>query len=182
MQSAAGTEYVHSALIAIANLAGTRYRHAGGMGGETMRINWGAVLVAAIVHWLLGAVWFTGFAGIWTAGLRMAPEELQAAKDHPNFWPYLIALLCNFLLAYAIARLVRGSETHTLFRGLRVGLLVGMAIAVAMVTELVFELRPRPFIVIAAGYPLVGCILMGIIIGVWKPRANVELGREVSAS
>jgi hypothetical protein len=25
---------------------------------------------------------------------------------------------------------------------------------------------------IAAGYPLVGCIIMGIIIGVWKPRAT----------
>jgi hypothetical protein len=152
------------------------------MGGETMRINWGAVLVAAIVHWLLGAVWFTGFAGIWTAGLRMAPEELQAARAHPNFWPYLIALLCNFLLAYAIARLLSRSEAHTLFGGIHVGLLVGVATAVAMVTELVFELRPRPFIVIAAGYPLVGCILMGIIIGVWKPKANVELGRGVSAS
>jgi len=147
-----------------------------------MRINWGAVLVAAIVHRLLGAVWFTTFAGIWTAGLRMAPDELQAIKAHPNFWPYLIALLCNFLLAYAIARLLSGSETHTLFRGIRVGLLVGMATAVAMVTELVFELRPRSFIVIAAGYPLVGCILMGIILGAWKPKAEVELGQEASAS
>ena len=147
-----------------------------------MRINWGAVLVAAIVHWLLGWQWFTVFADAWTAGLRMAPEELQAAKAHPNFGPYLIALLCNFLLAFAIARLLAGSESHNLFRGIRVGTLVGMATAVAMVTELVFELRPRPFIVIAAGYPLVGCILMGIIIGVWKPKAKVELGQGASAS
>ena len=112
----------------------------------------------------------------------MAPEELQAAKAHPNFWPYLIALLCSFLLAYAIARLLSGSESHTLFRGIRVGVLVGMATAVAMVTELVFELRPRSFIVIAAGYPLLGCILMGIILGAWKPKANPDLSREASAS
>jgi hypothetical protein len=147
-----------------------------------MRLNWGAVLVAAIVHWLLGAVWFTGFASIWTAGLRMAPDELQAAKAHPNFWPYLIALLCNFLLAYAIARLLAGSESHNLFRGISVGMLVGMAAAVAMTTELVFELRPRSFIMIAAGYPLVGCIVMGIILGVWKPKAKAEVSREASAS
>ena len=147
-----------------------------------MRINWAAVLVAAIVHWLLGAVWFTGFANIWTAGLRMAPEELQAAKAHPNFWPYLIALLCNFLLAYAIARLLAGSESHNLFRGISVGMLVGLATAVAMATELVFELRPRSFIMIAAGYPLVGCILMGIILGVWKPKAKPELRGEGSTA
>ena len=182
MQPAAGTEYVHFTMIAIAQLARTRYRLAQDKRGEAMRLNWGAVLVAAIVHWLLGAVWFTAFAAAWTAGLRMAPDELQAAKAHPNFWPYLIALLCNFLLAGAIARLLSGSESHTLFRGIRVGALVGMATAVAMVTELVFELRPRSFIVIAAGYPLLGCILMGIILGAWKPKVNPEFGHEVSAS
>ena len=147
-----------------------------------MRLNWGAVLLAAIVHWLFGAVWFTAFAGVWAAGLRMSAEELQAAKAHPNFWPYLIALLCNLLLAYAIARLLSGSESHTLFRGLRVGMLVGLATAVAMATELVFELRPRSFIVIAAGYPLLGCIVMGIIIGAWRLKPKAESGREASAS
>jgi hypothetical protein len=141
-----------------------------------MRINWAAVLVAAIVDWLLGAVWFTVFSNAWMAGLRMAPDELQAYKAHPNFWPYLIALLCNFLLAYAIARLLSGSESQGLFRGIGVGLLVGMAVAVAMATELVFELRSRSFIVIAAGYPLVGCILMGIILGAWKPKKLVASG------
>jgi|SRR5271165_3862312 len=144
-----------------------------------MRLNWPAILVAAIVHWLLGAVWFTVFSSAWTSGLRMAPDELQTYRAHPNFWPYLIALLCNFLLAYAIARLLSGSETQGLFRGIRVGLLVGMAIAVAMATELVFELRPRSFIVIAAGYPLLGCILMGIILGTWKPKMLVA-AREAS--
>ena len=173
---------MRSRVIAIAQLAGKRYRLAQEKEGEAMRLNWGAVLVAAIVHWLLGAVWFTAFAGVWTAGLRMSPDELQAAKAHPNFWPYLIALLCNFLLAYAIARLLSGSESHTLLRGIRVGTLVGMATAVAMATELVFELRPRSFIMISAGYPLVGCILMGIILGAWKPKAKAELGREASAS
>ena len=132
MQPAAGTENVRSALIAIAQLAGTRYSLAQDKGDETMRLNWGAVSLAAIVHWIFGAVWFTAFAGAWAAGLRMSPEELQAAKAHPNFWPYLIALLCNFLLAYAIARLLIGSESQTLFRGIRVGLLVGLATAVAM--------------------------------------------------
>jgi len=141
-----------------------------------MRLNWAAVLLAAIVHWLLGAVWFTVFANRWMAGLRMAPEELEAYRAHPNFWPYLIALACNFLLAYAIARLITGSESQGLLRGIQVGLLVGLAVAVAMATELVFELRTRSFIVIAAGYPLVGCILMGVILGAWKPKKVVAPG------
>ncbi|MGB9255171.1 MAG: DUF1761 domain-containing protein [Candidatus Korobacteraceae bacterium] len=136
----------------------------------TVRVNWIAILVAAIADWLLGAVWFTVFASQWREGLRMAPAELQQYMSHPNFWPYLIALLCSFLMAYAIARVVASSTTWSLFRGVSAGILVGLAAAMAMVTEMVFEIRPRPFVLISAAYPLVGCILMGIIIGIWKPK------------
>jgi Protein of unknown function (DUF1761) len=169
-------------LIAIAQLVGTGYRLADGKRGEAMRLNWVAILVAAIVHWLLGAVWFTAFSKAWTAGLRMPKEELDAAMAHPNFWPYVIAFLCNLVLAFVIARVLAIGETHTLVRGIRIGILVGLAAAVAMVTEMAFEMMGQTFMAISAGYPLVGCILMGIILGAWKPKAKVELGREVSAS
>jgi len=144
-------------------------------------MNWLAILVAAIVHWLLGAVWFTAFAKPWTAGLRMPKEELDAAMAHPNFWPYVIALLCNLVLAFVIARLLAIGETHTLVRGVRIGILVGLAASVAMVTEMSFELMGQTFMVISAGYPLVGCILMGIILGAWKPKASADLSPEVKA-
>ncbi len=140
-----------------------------------MRLNWGAIILAGILDWVLGAVWFTAFASQWKAGLRMPAEELQAYMAHPNYWPYLIALLCSLLMAYAIAHLVAGSETHSLFRGITVGILVGFAAALAMVTEMVFEIRAGSFILIGAAYPLLGCILMGIITGVWKPKGAASL-------
>ena len=71
----------------------------------------------------------------------MSPEELQAAKAHPNAWPYLIALLCNFCWRMPLRAAERFGVAY-LFRGISVGILVGMAVAVAMVTEMVFELRP----------------------------------------
>jgi len=135
-----------------------------------LRLNWLAILVAAVADWILGAVWFTVFANQWRAGLRMAPDELQRYMSHPNFWPYIVALLCNFLMAYVIARMVADSPAQGLFRGISVGVLVGLAASVAMITEMAFEIRPRPFILISAAYPLAGCILMGIIIGVWKAK------------
>ncbi len=135
-----------------------------------MELNWAAIGVAGIADWLLGAVWFTVFSKQWQAGLRMSPEELQANMAHPNFWPYIIAFLCSALLAYVIARLIGGSVKHGLFRGLTVGLLVGLATAVAMVTEMVFEARTQSFILISAAYPLIGCLLMGIIVGVWRRK------------
>ncbi len=146
-----------------------------------MRLNWAAILLAGVVDWLLGAVWFTVFARAWTAGLRMSPEEVQAYKAHPNFWPYIIAFLCSILMAMVIARLIAASATQGLVRGVAVGILVGLAAAVAMVTEMIFEVRAGGFVLIAAGYPLIGCILMGIILGAWKGKARDELGRTAQA-
>ena len=146
-----------------------------------MRLNWAAIGVAGVADWLLGAVWFTVFANQWRSGLRMSPEELQQHMSHPNFWPYLIALLCSLLLAYVIARIVASSLTHGIFRGIATGILIGLATAVAMVTEMVFEVRTQSFILIAALYPLLGCILMGIIIGAWKGKPILQESEITSA-
>jgi len=131
-------------------------------------------MVAAVADWLLGAVWFTFFANQWRVGMRKPAQEPQALMSHPNFWPYLIALLCSILMAYVIARLVANWGKFGVFRGLAAGILVGLAAAVAMVTEMVFEVRSSPFILISAGYPLAGCTLMGIIIGIWRPRTALH--------
>jgi O-antigen/teichoic acid export membrane protein len=147
-----------------------------------MRLNWSAVLLAGIADWIFGAVWFTALKAPWQAGTRISPEELQAYTAHPDYWPYIISLLCSILIALVIARLLGGSQSHGLFRGIRVGILVGLAAALAMVTEMFFEMRTVSFMMISAAYPLVGCILMGIIIGVWKPKAKPELSPGVSAA
>jgi len=144
-----------------------------------MRINWGAVVLAGFADWILGAVWFTALRAPWQAGTRMSQEELQTYTAHPDYWPYIISLLCSILIAYVIARLLGGSQSHGLFRGIRVGILVGLAAALAMLTEMAFEMRAVSFIMISAAYPLLGSILMGIILGVWKPKA--ELASETSA-
>lgn len=136
-----------------------------------MGVNWAAIVLAGVADWILGAVWFTVFSNQWRAGLRMSPEELQTYSAHPNYWPYLIALVCSIGLAYVIGRIISHSETHGLFRGISTGILVGFAAAVAMVTEMVFEVRVGSFILISAAYPLLGCILMGVIIGAWKPKS-----------
>jgi hypothetical protein len=138
--------------------------------GERMELNWAAIGVAGIADWLLGAVWFTVFSKQWQAGLRMPPEEMQSYMSHPNFWPYIVSFLCSVLIAYTIARLVGSSLKHGVFRGITVGLLVGLAAAVAMITEMVFEARMQSFILISAAYPLIGCVLMGIIVGAWRRK------------
>jgi|WetSurMetagenome_2_1015567.scaffolds.fasta_scaffold652539_2 hypothetical protein len=138
-----------------------------------MRVNWAAVGVSGVVYWLLQAAWFTAFAKPWMAGLRMSSEELAYYQAHPNFIPYLIALVCNLLLAFIIARVLALGGVWGLIRGFRIGLLVGLVAALAMLTEMHFELKPWQFIVVSAGAPVAGCALMGMVLGAWKPRSVV---------
>lgn len=144
-------------------------------------INVAAVVVAAVVHFALGAAWFTALAKPWMAGLRMSEAELKAAQQNPSLMPYLMALLCNLVLAYAIAWIAARTEPHTTGRGIVAGAVVGLIAAVAMITEFAFELRPGTFSAIAAGYPLLGCIIMGAIIGAWKKKQNAEMAKMASA-
>lgn len=135
-----------------------------------MKINWGAILLAAIVHFGFGAVWFTAFSKPWQAGTRMSPEEIQAYTAHPNFWPFIISFLCSFGMALVISWVLGTSCKFSLFRGIVAGLMVGVVAALAMVTEMAFEYRSSQFMFISAAYPLIGSVLMGIVIGVWKPK------------
>jgi hypothetical protein len=135
-----------------------------------MRVNWAAVGVSGIVYWLFQAGWFNMFARPWQAGLRMSPEQIAAYNAHPNYIPFVIALLCNLVIAFIIVRMLALGGVWTMIRGFRVGLLVGIALAAAILTQLHFEDRPHSFILISAGCPLAGCILMGLILGAWKPK------------
>ena len=143
--------------------------------GTSVRLNWPAVLLAGVADWLFGAVWFKALSKEWVAGLSMSPDDKRVYMSTPNFWPYIVALLCSILMAYAIAQVIAGSATHSLLRGVVVGILVGLAAALAMITNMVFEARIASFILISAAYPLLGCILMGIIVGVWKPKGSASI-------
>ena len=135
-----------------------------------MRVNWSAIVLAAIVHFGFGAVWFTALSKPWQAGTRIPPEEMQAYMAHPNFWPYIISFLCSLGMALVISWVMGGFGKYNLFRGIVAGLMVGIVAALAMIAEMAFEMRSSIFMFISAAYPLIGSVLMGIIVGVWKPK------------
>lgn len=135
-----------------------------------MKVNWGAIFLAAIVHFGFGAFWFTALSKQWQAGTRLSPEELQNYMAHPNFWPYIISFLCSIGMALVISWVMGVSCKFSLIRGIISGLMVGIVAALAMITEMAFEMRSSTFMFICAAYPLIGSVLMGIVIGLWKPK------------
>jgi Protein of unknown function (DUF1761) len=146
------------------------------------KINLLAVFVAAAVHWVFGAVWFTLFANQWMAGLGMTQAQFAAAKAHPSPVPYLIAFICNFGFAVVIARMISFTNMRSALGGARIGMMLGFGVAMLpMMTEYFFEMKSLNFALIAGTYPAVGGIIMGTILGAWQKRGAVVLASKAAA-
>lgn len=134
-----------------------------------MKTNYLAVLIAAIVYWLLGAVWF----GILFSQRWMALENVSAdaARSANPFLPYLITFGLNLVIAFFLAQLCLWRNATTVSRGAALGVLlwIGFVGPITFTTHM-YEMRPMPLYAINYFYPLVGLIIMGAIVGGWTKK------------
>jgi len=134
-----------------------------------MKTNYLAVIVAAIAYWLLGAIWYgVVFGEAWMALEHMTAE--QARSMNPVL-PYVITLVLNVLIAYALAQICIWRNADTLGRGASVGVLlwIGFVGPVTFTTHM-YEMRPKELYAINQFFPLAGFVLMGAILGGWKKK------------
>ena len=132
------------------------------------KINILAVVVAAVVYWLLGAAWFTVLSKAWLAGIGKTMEQLKQEGGSPAL-AYVVALVCNLIMACVLSWLVIQTGEQTAMRGIGLGALLWMGlVGTSIGTEYVFESRSLQIFAITGGYPLVGLVLMGAIVGGWK--------------
>ena len=140
------------------------------------KVNWMAVLVASVVHFVLGAVWFTVLSQQWLAGIGKNEADLMAHQGSVHY-AYAVAFLCNIVIARVLAQvIIATSQNPDLMHGIRVAFYAwGGFVATTFLTEYVFELRTVSIWLITAGYPLVGMLLMGAILGAWQKKQPATL-------
>jgi fluoride ion exporter CrcB/FEX len=137
-----------------------------------MRPNYVAVFVAALVYWLLGALWFAVlFSRPWMALENITPE--QAGVSNP-IAPYIISFILNLVIAFVLAQLCAWRNANTAARGAALGILIWIGfVGPITYSTYMYEMRPKQLFAINEFYPLVGLCLMGAILGAWtrKPAA-----------
>lgn len=135
-----------------------------------MKTNYLAVIVAAIAYWLLGAIWYgVVFGEAWMALEHMTEE--QARSMNPVL-PYVITLVLNVLIAYALAQICIWRNADTLGRGASVGVLLWIGfVGPVTFTTYMYEMRPKELYAINQFFPLAGFVLMGAILGGWKKKS-----------
>jgi hypothetical protein len=135
---------------------------------NTGTINTWAVVIAAVAHWLLGAAWFTILSKPWLASIGKTMDQLQREGVNPGV-AYGVAFVSNLIIAYVLGWVVIHTGEQTAMRGATMGALLWVGlVATTIGTAFIFEGRSLEGFLITAGYPLVGLLLMGAIVGGWK--------------
>jgi len=136
------------------------------------RLNILAIVVSAVVYFALAAVWFTVFMMRWLTGVGRTIEWLQATGVSPLL-QYGVAFLASLVIGATIAWFVQATGEQTALRGMRIaGLLWFGFVLTTWSTEYVYEVRSLQTLAINAGFPLIGMVIQGAIVGGWKSKAK----------
>jgi hypothetical protein len=130
-------------------------------------MNHWAILVSALILWVLGAIWYSPllFARPWMASVGVVPGHPQkgfAAGAIASF-------LGDLVVAFVLLHFVQWSRAVTFATGAFVGLLcwVGL-IAATGIPQGIYERRPFKLFAINGGYWLVGLLIVGGLLAVWR--------------
>lgn len=136
-----------------------------------MRTNYPAVVVCAIVYWLLGGLWYAVIFGNEWGKL----EHLTDAQLTANPWlHYIITFFLNLLIAFVLAQICIWRNANTASRGAAIGVLLWFGfLGPTTLTTYLYEFRPMQLFAINEFYPLVGLCVMGAILGAWKKNKLV---------
>jgi len=131
------------------------------------KINYLAVLVAALSTFLLGGLWYSPmlFGKAWMRANNFRDEDLQTFSKARMFgWSFVFSLV----MALNLAMFLGGPDTNLTW-GMTAGALTGLGwVAMAIAIIGVFENKSARYISINGGYMTVAFTVMGAIIGAWR--------------
>ena len=135
-------------------------------------VNYLAVLVSAVVLFILGGAWYSKalFAKPWMKLQGINPDAVMTPEQKKRMPAMLLqAFLCGLVTSYVMAVLLNHFVDLTPARGALVGCLcwIGFAGPAAYANTL-FSMRSRKLWVIDSGHTLVGFVLAGVILAVWR--------------
>lgn len=133
-------------------------------------INLVAVLVAALVAFILGALWYSPvlFARQWMAAQGHTPEKL-AAMQPQMARTYSLSFGCFLVTAFVLALLSGRLGITAALGGAKLGGLTWLGFAATIgLTANLYSGKPLAAWIIDAGYQLVYLVTMGVILALWR--------------
>lgn len=129
---------------------------------EFLAVEWLAILIATVVAFVLGGVWYGPlFGNAWIEALGRSPEDIK-----PTPAPFVISFFTALVTCVVMAGLMDALDIRTVLGGAIFGVVTGIGfIATAMASDTAFCGWGMRLFLIQSGYRVAYSILMGAIIG-----------------
>jgi hypothetical protein len=136
-----------------------------------IRLNWVAILVAAIAAFIFEALWFSVFMNEWLTGIGRTREWLMSSAATTPAVQYATAIICSIIAAAVLSVCIQVSGEQTARRGILCAVVLWFGfIATSWAKAYIFEVRTLQIYAIYTGYYLIELVLMGAIVGAWKKK------------
>ncbi|HVW76888.1 MAG TPA: DUF1761 domain-containing protein [Alloacidobacterium sp.] len=138
---------------------------------QPVRLNYLAILVAALVYFAIQAVWFTVFMKEWLAGIGKTLEQLQQQGTSVAL-AYVVAFVSALVMGAAISWFTQATGKQTIIRGIMIGAAAWIGfVLTTWSAEYAFEGKGFHILAVNTGVSLIGMVLMGAILGGWKAKS-----------
>jgi hypothetical protein len=135
---------------------------------KELKINHLAVLVAVVLQFVIGFLWYGpifGDAWMGMVGLDMATIEADPAGAGEWITNLVSAVVSMYVLAWLFTKI----PVTSLVKGLFTGLLIGFAfVLMSIMTSGMFAKDPYGLAWITGGFTTVGLGVGGAVLGAWK--------------
>lgn len=125
-------------------------------------MDWLSVLVAAVVGFGVGAVWYGLLSKAWVAASGVPTDAMGRPAGTNVPLTFAGAYLCILLVAGMMRHIFTMAGIDTLGEGLVGGLGIGLFFIAPWITlNVLFSQRPKALAVIDGGYAALACTAMG---------------------
>ena len=135
-----------------------------------ININWWAILVADIVLFLFGWLWYDLlFNSAWLTAMGKSAGNMTGDL---TWYPFAVSLVGGFFLAYGLALILKWRGPVGWLEGAWIGFAFGLLIFGTMTwMDYVYSGWGAALGFINVGFVAVGMGIQGAILAAWKPRA-----------
>jgi hypothetical protein len=128
-------------------------------------VNVWAILIAAVVYFALGALWYGLLGKQWMAALGWTSEHVSG----PDPRIYALTFLLEAVAVFTLALLIANSTLVGAVGGATIGALAGIGIWFALLSvTFMYEQRRPALFYIDGGYHVLALTLAGLILGAWR--------------
>lgn len=124
------------------------------------------VSVATVASFVFGAIYYGTLSKPWMAAAGITEEEIKGPSGKPSMRPYIISVLCEFVMAYMLAVLL----VHTSSGGFTLGAALYSAFLIwlgfvftSQIINHQYSLRPFSLTIIDSGHWL-GVLLIQALV------------------